>query len=56
MFVCLFVYTVAVFRHTRRGHLIPFEMVVIVWLVGVELRTSGRAASALDPEAISPAL
>jgi hypothetical protein len=32
-FVCLFVclmyeYTVAVFRHTRRGHRIPLQMVV----------------------------
>ena len=31
-FICLFVYlyesTVAVFRHTRRGHRIPLQMVV----------------------------
>jgi hypothetical protein len=40
-------YTIAVFRHTRRGHRIPLQMVVsTMWLLGTELRTSGRAASA----------
>ena len=50
-------YTVAVFRHTRWGHRIPLQMVwVTMWLLGVELRTSGRAVSALNHWAISPAL
>ena len=43
-------YTVDVFRHTRRGHQIPLQMVVAtMWLLGIELRTSGRAVSALNP-------
>ena len=29
-------YTVAVFRHTRRGHQIPFQMVVSCGLLGIE--------------------
>jgi hypothetical protein len=42
-------YTVAVFRHTRGGHRIPLQMVVIpMGLLGIELRTSGRAVSALN--------
>jgi hypothetical protein len=41
-------YTVAVFRHTRRGHQIPLQMVVShMWLLGIELRTSGRTVSVL---------
>jgi hypothetical protein len=39
----LYEYTVAVFRHTRRGHQIPLQMVVSHHaVVGIELRTSGR--------------
>jgi hypothetical protein len=51
-------YTVAVFRHTRRGHRIPLQMVVnhTMWLLGFELRTSGRAVSAFNHWATSPAL
>ena len=41
-------YTVAIFRHTRRGHYIPSQMVVShMWLLGIEPRTSGRATSSL---------
>jgi hypothetical protein len=48
--------TIAVFRHTRRGHLIPLQMVwATMWLLGIELSTSGRAVSALNRWAISPA-
>jgi hypothetical protein len=39
-------YTVAAFRHSRRG---------IRWLLGLELRTFGRAVGALTCWAISPA-
>jgi hypothetical protein len=28
LFISLYEYTVAVFRHTRRGHQIPLQMVV----------------------------
>jgi hypothetical protein len=35
-------YTVAIFRHTRRGHQIPLQ------LLRIELKTSGRAVSALN--------
>ena len=50
-------YTVAVFRHTRRGHRIPHYrwLWATMWLLGIELRTSGRAVSALNRWAISPA-
>jgi hypothetical protein len=42
-------YTVAVFRHTRRGHQIPLQMVVSHHVVaGFELRTSGRGVSTLN--------
>jgi hypothetical protein len=41
-FICK--YTVAVFRHSRRGHQIPLQMVVL----GFELRTFGRAVGALN--------
>jgi hypothetical protein len=44
-------YTVAVFR---RGHQIPLQWATM-WLLGIELRTSGRAAGALNHWAISPA-
>jgi hypothetical protein len=38
-----------VFRHTRRGHQIPLQMVVSHHVVaGIELRTFGRADSALN--------
>jgi hypothetical protein len=41
-------YTVAVFRHTRRGHQIPLQMVVshTMRFLGIELRISGRTVSA----------
>jgi hypothetical protein len=38
-------YTVAVFRHTRRGHRIPITDGVVL---GIELRPPGRAVSALN--------
>jgi hypothetical protein len=41
-------YTVAVFRHTRRGRQITLQMIVSHHVLGIELRTSGRAASALN--------
>ena len=42
LFIIICKYTVAVFRHTRRRHQIPLQMVVShhVWLLGIELRTS----------------
>jgi hypothetical protein len=40
-------YTVVVIKFTRRGHWIPLQMVVTMWLLGFELSTSGRAVSAL---------
>ena len=41
-------YTVSVFTHTRRGHWIPLQMVVSHhMMLGIELRTSGRAVSVL---------
>ena len=54
----LYEYTVAVFRH------IPEESIgshyrwlwATMWLLEIELRTSGRAVSALNLWAISPAL
>jgi hypothetical protein len=51
MYVFIYVceYTAAVFRHARRGHRIPLQMVVTtMWLLGFELRISGRAVSALN--------
>jgi hypothetical protein len=51
----LYGYSVAVFRHTRRGHRIPLQMVVShLQLQGIELRTSGKAVSALNCWAMSP--
>jgi hypothetical protein len=46
----LYEYTVAVFRHIRRGHQISLQMVVShhARLLGIELRTFGRAVSALN--------
>ena len=42
-------YTVTIFRHTRRGHQIPLQLAVSHHVVlGLELRTSGRAVSALN--------
>jgi len=54
--IYLFIYFlyVAVFRH-RRGHQIPLQMGATRWLLGIELRTSGRTVSALSHWAISPA-
>jgi hypothetical protein len=40
-------YIVAIFRHTRRGHQIPLQM-----MLGIELRISGRAASAISPASL----
>jgi len=44
-------------RHIRRGHQIPLQMVMwaTMWLLGIELRTSGRAVSVLNHWAIPPA-
>ena len=48
-------YTVAVFRHSRRGYQILSQMVVSYHvLLGIELRTSPRAVSAPNCWAISP--
>ena len=67
-FVCLFSwffkiylfiickYTVAVFRHSGRGHQISLRMVVShMWLLGFEPGTFGRTVGALNHWAISPA-
>ena len=46
-------YTVAVFRHMRRGHQISSRMLwANMWLLGFELRTFWRAVSALNSWAI----
>jgi len=46
--VYIYEYTVTVLRHARRGHQIPLQMAVNHHVVlGIELRTSGRAVSAL---------
>jgi hypothetical protein len=45
-------YTVAVFRHTRSYYR---WLWATMWLLGFELRTSGRAVNALNHWAISPA-
>jgi hypothetical protein len=35
--------------HTRRGHQIPLQMVrATLWLLRIELKASGRAASGLN--------
>jgi hypothetical protein len=45
----IYVNTVAVFRHTRRGRWIPLQMVVSHHVVlGIELRTFRRTVSALN--------
>ena len=47
-------YTVALFRHTWRGHWIPLQMVVSHHVVaGIELRIFGRAVSTLNRWAMS---
>jgi hypothetical protein len=43
----IYEYAVAVFRHTRREHSIPLLMVVMR-LLGLELRTSGRTLSGFN--------
>jgi hypothetical protein len=49
LFIIICKYTLAVFRHTRRGHQISLWMVVSHHvLLGFELRTFGRAVSALN--------
>jgi hypothetical protein len=57
LFFYLWEYTVAIFRHTRRGHGILLQMVVSHHVVAENWisRTSGRAVSALNRWAISPA-
>jgi hypothetical protein len=54
----MYEYTVAVFRHTRRGRQIPLQMVVShMLLLGIELRTSRRTVVLLTTEPlIAPAL
>ena len=51
-FILFIWYTVTVFRHTRRGHY--RWLWATMWLLGNELRTSGRAVSILNHWAISP--
>ena len=59
LFIVICRYTVAVFRHTRRGHRsIGYHcrwLWATMWLLGFELRAFGRAVSALTRWAISPA-
>jgi hypothetical protein len=53
----LYEYTVAVCRHTKRGHWILLQMLwATMWLLGTELRTSRRTISAPNCWVISPAL
>jgi hypothetical protein len=47
-------YTVAVFRHTRRGH--PRWLWTTMWFLGFELRTPGRAVSAEPPLTAEPSV
>jgi hypothetical protein len=54
LFIIIYKYTVAVFRHTRRGRQISLQMIVSHH-VGFEHRTFIRAVSALTHWAISPA-
>jgi hypothetical protein len=50
LFIIVCKYSVAVFRHTRRRYQISLWMVVRHHVVvGFELRTFGRAVSALNP-------
>jgi hypothetical protein len=43
-------YTVAVFRHTRRGHQISYRWLwATMWLLGIELRTSGKSSQCSWP-------
>jgi hypothetical protein len=47
LFIIIHKYTVADFRHTRRGHQISLrELWATMWLLGSELRISRRAVSA----------
>jgi hypothetical protein len=46
LFIIIHKYAVAVFRYTRRGHQISLR-VVVMWLLGFELRTFGRAVRVL---------
>jgi hypothetical protein len=56
LFITICKYTVAVFRHTRRGHQIPFRWLwTTIWLLGFELRIFGSTVRALNRWAISPA-
>jgi hypothetical protein len=49
LFIIIFKYTIAVFRHTRRGRQISLWMVVSNHVVAaIELRTFERAVSALN--------
>ena len=56
-YVCENTVTVAVFRHTPEEGIRSHDrwLWATMWLLGIELRTSGRAASALNGWAISPA-
>jgi hypothetical protein len=51
----LYEYTVTVFRYSRRGHQIPLQMVVSHHVVAGNWTSSGRAISAFNHWAISPA-
>jgi hypothetical protein len=53
LFIVICKYTVAVFRHTRRGCQISLQMVVSHHVLGFELRTFRRAVSTLNCWAIS---
>jgi hypothetical protein len=54
--IYIYIYFVSVFRHTRRGHLISLQMFVSHHVVvGIELRSSGRTLSALNP-VVKPSL
>jgi hypothetical protein len=42
----VYVYIIAILRHTRREHQIPLQWFwATIWLLEIELRTSGRSVS-----------
>jgi hypothetical protein len=61
IYLCIYLfnvceYTVAIFRHTRRGHPIHYRWLwATMWLLRIELKTSRRTVSVLNHWAISPA-
>jgi hypothetical protein len=45
----MWIHCLSLCKHTRRQHWITLQTVVSpMWLLGIELRTSGKAVSALN--------